>query len=391
MKNKKFIYILLLVLSSVLIFAGCSGKNSTSNENTTEESNAGEIKFADLKFDHSMELKYAKNFSIDYYEDGYSLITIDSNDHRFLVVPEGAAAPVETEADIVVLQKPINNIYLVATQAMAFFDALDSIDAIRFSGSKADSWYIEEAKKKMESGDILYAGKYSEPDYETLLSENCTLSIQSGMILHSPDVKEKLEELGIKVLMDRASYEKHPLGRTEWIKLYGVLFDKEEMAEELFEKQAKVLDELENKADVEKKVAFFYINSQGSVVTRKSTDYVATMIELAGGKYAFENLGDPESATSTVAMGMEEFYATAKDADYIIYNSTITGEVKSIEELLNKNQLLADFKAVKDGNVWCTEKNIYQSTDQFGDIIMEINKLLFDDTQTELPHFYKLQ
>ena len=376
MKNKKFIYILLLVLSSVLIFAGCSGKNSTSNENTTEESNAGEIKFADLKFDHSMELKYAKNFSIDYYEDGYSLITIDSNDHRFLVVPEGAAAPVETEADIVVLQKPINNIYLVATQAMAFFDALDSIDAIRFSGSKADSWYIEEAKKKMESGDILYAGKYSEPDYETLLSENCTLSIQSGMILHSPDVKEKLEELGIKVLMDRASYEKHPLGRTEWIKLYGVLFDKEEMAEELFEKQAKVLDELENKADAEKKVAFFYINSQGSVVTRK---------------YAFENLGDPESATSTVAMGMEEFYATAKDADYIIYNSTITGEVKSIEELLNKNQLLADFKAVKDGNVWCTEKNIYQSTDQFGDIIMEINKLLFDDTQTELPHFYKLQ
>ena len=280
MKNKKFIYILLLVLSSVLIFAGCSGKNSTSNENTTEESNAGEIKFADLKFDHSMELKYAKNFSIDYYEDGYSLITIDSNDHRFLVVPEGAAAPVETEADIVVLQKPINNIYLVATQAMAFFDALDSIDAIRFSGSKADSWYIEEAKKKMESGDILYAGKYSEPDYETLLSENCTLSIQSGMILHSPDVKEKLEELGIKVLMDRASYEKHPLGRTEWIKLYGVLFDKEEMAEELFEKQAKVLDELENKADAEKKVAFFYINSQGSVVTRKSTDYVATMIEL---------------------------------------------------------------------------------------------------------------
>ena len=191
--------------------------------------------------------------------------------------------------------------------------------------------------------------------------------------------------------MDRASYEKHPLGRTEWIKLYGVLFDKEEMAEELFEKQAKVLDELENKADAEKKVAFFYINSQGSVVTRKSTDYVATMIELAGGKYAFENLGDPESATSTVAMGMEEFYATAKDADYIIYNSTITGEVKSIEELLNKNQLLADFKAVKDGNVWCTEKNIYQSTDQFGDIIMEINKLLFDDTQTELPHFYKLQ
>ena len=49
-------------------------------------------------------------------------------------------------------------------------------------------------------------------------------------------------------------------------------------------------------------------------------------------------------------MQMEEFYAKAKDADYIIYNSTIDGELSTIDELLAKSNLLADFKAVKNGN-----------------------------------------
>ena len=48
------------------------------------------------------------------------------------------------------------------------------------------------------------------------------------MIYHTPEVKERLEEFGIPVLVERSSYESHPLGRVEWIKLYGVLLGKEE-------------------------------------------------------------------------------------------------------------------------------------------------------------------
>ena len=57
------------------------------------------------------------------------------------------------------------------------------------------------------------------------------------MILHSPEVKEKLESFGIPVLVDHSSYEAHPLGRTEWIRLYGVLTGKEKEAEAAFAKQ----------------------------------------------------------------------------------------------------------------------------------------------------------
>ena len=94
----------------------------------------------------------------------------------------------------------------------------------------------------MDAGEILYAGKYNAPDFERILSSSCGLAVESTMINHVPEVREKLEELGVPVLVDQSSYEPHPLGRTEWIKLYGALLGKEDEAERLFAEQAAYLD-----------------------------------------------------------------------------------------------------------------------------------------------------
>lgn len=342
--------------------------------------------------ERSMELQYAKNFAVDYYRGGYALISI-SDGSRFLVVPQGQPAPEEIGEDVVVLQQPVENLYLVATSTMCLFDALDSLQSIRLSGSRAEDWYIENAKEAMERGEILYAGKYNAPDYELILSNSCSLAIENTMINHSPEVKEKLEELGVPVLVEQSSFESHPLGRTEWIKLYGVLLGKEEEAQRLFDTQAAYLEELASEENTGKTVAFFYISSSGYAVARKSGDYVTKMIELAGGNYIFENLGDPEKATSTVTLEMEQFYATAKDADYIIYNSTIGGELSSLDELIAKCGLLADFRAVQNGNVWCTDKNLFQETTQLGLMISDIHQMLVqgDDGPDELHYMYKLR
>lgn len=341
--------------------------------------------------ERSMELKYAKNFSVDYYRGGYALISI-SDGSRFLTVPEGMDTPAGIDRDIVILKKPVDHIYLVATSAMCLFDALGSLGSIRMSGTDAGGWYVPNAKAAMENGDILYAGKYSKPDYEQILANNCKLAIESTMINHSPDVKEKLEELGIPVLTEQSSYEKHPLARTEWIKLYGALLGKEDEATRIFDEQVAYLDSVSGLENTGKTVAFFYISSSGSAITRKSGDYVTKMIELAGGNYIYHDLGDPDTATSTVTLEMEEFYATAKDADYIIYNSSIDGGVSNLQEFVAKNKLLADFKAVKSGHVWCTGKNLFQETTQLGLMISDIHQMLVSgDGLTKLNFMYKLQ
>ena len=336
----------------------------------------------------TMNLAFAHEFSVDYYEGGYKLITL-GDDSRFLVVPEGGAVPKGISRDIKPLYQPIENMYLAATSAMCLFDSLGRLDALRLSGTREDGWYIQGARTAMENGEILYAGKYSEPDYELILNESCELAIESTMIGHASEVKDKLEELDVPVLIDQSSHETHPLGRTEWIKLYGALLNEEEKAEALFSQQTAYLDEVINEKTTGKTVAFFHISSSGYVVARKSGDYVSKMIELAGGKYVFDDLGDPETATSTVTIEMETFYATAKDADYIIYNSAITGEIADLEGLLALNPLLADFKAVQTGNVWCTGQNMFQETMQLGQMIKDIHLVLTDDPSNP-DYLYKL-
>jgi len=326
-----------------------------------------------------MELKYAKEFGVDYYEGGFKLITLGDGS-RFLVVPEGKDAPKGIPGDITPIYQPVENIYLAATSAMCLFDAMDRLDAIKLSGTKAEGWYIENARKAMENGDIIYAGKYSEPDYELILDNNCPLAIESTMIGHASEVKEKLEKLGIPVLVDQSSREKHPLGRGEWIKLYASILNEEETAEELFSEQVSYLEAIPEGVSTGKTVAFFYINSSGFVVARKSGDYVSKMIDLAGGKYVFDDLGDPEKDTSTVTIEMETFYETAKDADFVIYNSTIGGEINTMEEFLSLNDLLVNFKAVKDGNVWCTNENMFQETMQLGQMISDFNAIFTNDS-----------
>lgn len=345
---------------------------------------------AGLKYDHSLELQYADQFAVDYYEGDYALITIEGGG-QFLLVPEGKEAPEGLDADITVIHQPLENIYLVATSTMDFFRALDGLGSISLSGTKADGWYIDEAKQALEDGSIVFAGKYSAPDYELILSKNCDLALESTMIYHNPEVKEKLEEFGIPVLVEHSSYESHPLGRTEWVKLYGALLDKEEEAEAVFEEQAEKLNSIKDSENTGKTVAFFYINSMGSANVRKSNDYVSKMIELAGGKYIFDDLGTDEEGLSTMNMGMEDFYAGAKDADYIIYNSTIDGELGSLDELLKKSTLLKDFKAVKEGNVWCLTKSMFQETTCLGDVIMDIHRMLTEDDPEGLTYLYRLE
>ncbi len=341
--------------------------------------------------DHALELMYAEQFSVDYYEGGYALIDI-TDSGRFLVVPEGKEVPAGLEEDIVPILQPLQNIYLVATSAMDLFCSLDATSSIRLSGTEASGWYVQKAREEMENGNIVYAGKYSAPDYERILENGCDLAVESTMIYHTPEVKEKLEEFGIPVLVERSSYESHPLGRTEWLKLYAVLLGKEDLAEEVFRRQADSLEKVLAEESTGKSVAFFYITSNGYVNVRKGNDYVAKMIELAGGKYVPENLGGSDNALSTMNMQMEEFYAQANDADYLIYNSTIDSELYTLEELFAKSSLLKDFKAVAEGHVYCTEKNLFQETTGLGTMIEDIHAILTSEGVPEdLTYLHPLQ
>lgn len=86
----------------------------------------------------------------------------------------------------------------------------------------------------MNEGSIAFSGHYKEPDYEQMTANDIQLHVDTTMIDNNPEVLEKFDELGIPSIVENSSKEAHPLGRVEWVKLFGVLFGMEEQAEALF-------------------------------------------------------------------------------------------------------------------------------------------------------------
>ena len=390
--RKTIIALGLVFMTGLQGLTGCGSPSSVSSGQTVAE----QQETKELVYESSMELSYAENFSVDYYEGGYKVLTT-MDGTKILMVPEDQKIPEGIEEDTIILQEPVSNLYLVSSGVMDMFDKIDAIDTLRFSSQKADGWYIESAKKAMEEGSLVYAGKYSKPDYELLVSGNCSLAIENTMIQHTPKVIEMLSDFDIPTLIEYSSYENEPLGRMEWVKFFGALTGREEDAERIFGEQEQIVEKIlqENQADKTGKeqqtVAFFYITSNGLAQVRKSTDYLAKMIEMAGGSYIFDNLTEESSSRSTVSMQLEDFYDGAKDADYLIYNSTIDGGVKSIDELIDKFPLLADFRAVQNGHVWCTTNDMYQQSMSIGYMIRDIHSMLIGADESQMQYLFSLK
>ena len=376
----------LIILILALALSGCGGSSAKKTGNAFDDHHKG-----------SMELKYADQFSVDYYDDGISVVRVEDGLDYLVTDGSGELPDWLSEEDIkgmTVINAPARKVYNAASSAMDLIDAAGAIDSVVMTSTQESDWSIDRIRKLVGDGTIRYIGKYRSPDYEALVEDDVDLAIESTMIYHNPQVKEAIEELGIPVLVERSSYESEPLGRVEWIKLYGLLFGKEDEAQAFFDESEAKLKAVDKEAVKEApSVAFFSVNSNGSVVVRKPGDYVTKMIETAGGTYALDGITDDEdNALSTMNMQMEAFYDKAVDADILIYNSTIEGGLGSISDLTALSDEFNHFAAVKNGNVWCTDASTFQKTTGAADMITEMNRIFAgaaDDSGME--YFHKLK
>ena len=422
-----------------------NGQSGTVGESSVQWSAAPEID--GLRFISSEKNDVAEYFRLSVYEDAsgakYQLLETAGGLHRYLIVPadaqvsnrksdhftarasEANSANKEKKGDaleLTVLQQPLTTTYVAASAVMASLCDLGAVSQIRFSGLREEGWYVDEARTAMKKGSMLFAGKYSEPDYETLLREGCDLALESTMIYRSPEVIEKLSALGIPVYIDYSSYEPHVLGRLEWIRVYGALFGHEEKAQQWYASErdriraiqkdaetssgeasqsGKSTEKSETKtsrnskneassigsssgsagtdttADLRPTVVYFYVNSSGQIQVRQPHDYIPELLELAGARYLAPDMSSlGGSRKSNVTVSLEDFYSSCRDADYLIYSATLDRPLSSIQELLGKNALFADFKAVKEGHVYTTDKDFYQLSDRMADFAEDVHRML---------------
>ena len=410
---------------------GTAGASGAVGESSVQWSAAPEI--GGLTFVSSQKNDVAEYFRLSIYEDAsgakYQLLETAGGLHRYLIVPaeaQGAAkssvsaesevpsragteenqggkkpAKSGTEAEfhftaraseansankekkgdaleLTVLQQPLTTTYVAASAVMAPLCDLGAVRQIRFSGLREEGWYVDEARAAMKEGTMLFAGKYSEPDYETLLREGCDLALESTMIYRAPEVTEKLDALGIPVYIDYSSYEPHVLGRLEWVRVYGALFGHAEKAQQRSQTERDRIRTIQKTAEKSSPtVVYFYVNASGQIQVRQPNDYIPELLELAGARYLAPDMsGLSGSRKSNVTVSLEDFYSSCKDADYLIYSATLDRPLSSIRELLGKNALFADFKAVKEGHVYTTDKDFYQLSDRMADFAEDVSRML---------------
>lgn len=325
------------------------------------------------------ENSYSRLFTIEILDDNNIFINVNEeeyylllSDEKFSELSEDARNRLDKAMNI--FPRDFNNIYVVGSASMDYFRTLEALDSVGFSSLNSKEWEIDQVADYIDEGKIKYAGKYSAPDFELLLSEKCDLIVENTMINHSPEILEKLRSLDFNVFIDLSGREETALGRLEWVKLYGYLLGKEELANRLFEEQVSlVLGDEENSS--EKKVAFFYVTSTGMISVRENGSYIADMIRSAGGNYIFDGINNYDGTGSKV-ISVEAFYETARDCDILIYNGTIDGKLNLITDLTDKNEIFAKFKAVENKDVYCTSSGFYQASMELGNITNDIRQII---------------
>lgn len=269
----------LLFAALISCFLACNGKK----DNITTE--------------NSMDFKFAKNIAI---QENENQITIESNGYNTVFQKN---------------QLPITNVMVETTAAIAYLDDLNALTTIN---GIVDGNYIYNAKirNKIAKNEILEIGNANELYVEIILKNKPQLIIASS----NPSLAkyhQQLEQNGIKILYLDEYKENNPLGRLEYIKVFGKILKQEQLALSKFETTSRKYDSIKSIIQSKGKGnVSTLINSMYGDVWYLPTGNVlqAKLIEDAKGNYIYKN----EKADNALNLSFEEVYRAGKEATHWI-------------------------------------------------------------------------
>lgn len=283
---------------------------------------------------------------------------------------------------------PVQNIIVTSTTHIPSLEMLDVTETlIGFPG--LDYISSEVVRAKIEKGQVREVGQNERINTEIVVDLTPDVLV-SFAINESNQTLENLKQAGIKVLLNGDWNEKNPLGKAEWIKFFGALYDKDQKAQETFENiksEYKKAKELASKAAVKPTIITGNIYENVWYLP-KGDSWSALFLADAHTEYFWKDT----SGTGSLALSFEEVFDTAQNADYWIGAGLYT----SLAEMLQANPHYKEFKAFKEGNVYSfsTKKGAtggaiyYELAPNRPDLVL---KDIIKITHPELLENYELQ
>ena len=370
--KKKAILVLTIVLSAVFVLAGCTSQAGSGGKK-------GEL-----------EALYAKNFSIEYLDDGVILV-VDGKDRQTLLVPDGAKTPTGYNDAQVINGKP-EKLFIGSTTHSSDLRALgdDTFDkVVGVSTYDVGKGQIEQIDSRMAAGKIKFMGKNSALDYEALVSTGVDLAFISYTDYDT--VGPKLQELGIPFIVDSSGLETTVLGRMEYTKLFAAFLGKETEANTQIDNAAKHLEEIKKSvAGLEKPPVVGGYIYDGQVLVRGGGSYMADIYNIAGADYVYKDFETSDPGNSYVTY--EDFYARGTTAKYFFYEPMGKKVFANTGEIFESASLVAELPAVTAGNVWAFQPNWFQSVDKLDDIVADYAAIVHPDAfkDHQMTYMYKV-
>ena len=329
MKNFR---LLLILVAGYLMMVGCSTKKITS----------------EIRAD-SLRIKYASGFTIQELGGGNKLVEVGypyqgaKSGYKYLLVQKGNEIP-KHETNVEVITIPIESIVCTSTTHIPLLDYLNETDKL-IGFPTTDYISSEKMRKRIDEGKVKDLGIDKGMNIEELFLLKPSMVMGYAMSSDLGQLK-KIKELGVPVVINAEYLEKHPLGRAEWIKFTSFFFNKEKMADSVFqiiEKEYLSAQTLA-KASSSKPTVMSGIVYGDIWFMPGGKNYAAILLNDAGCNYLWK---DTES-NGWLEIGFESVFAKAKDADLWIG----VGNFKSLIEIEASEKRYALFKPFKERNIY---------------------------------------
>lgn len=198
----------------------------------------------------------------------------------------------------------------------------------------------------LNEGSIVDGGMQQEPNMERIIAAKPDMILVSHYDGMDPS---KLEKSGIPIIYLRESSEQDPLGRAEWIKLFGLIAGKKEKADSIYnqvKERYRSLTKTASGINGVKPLIMTETMYEGSWFVPGGKSYAAKMIRDAGGRYIW----DDDTSAGSLQMSFEAVLDRASEADIWLIKSF--GKDLTLSDLEEQDPRYMLFKPAKTGGVW---------------------------------------
>lgn len=294
------------------------------------------------------QVKYATGFSLENFE-GYSVVTVKNpwpkatKSYTYVLQEKGAKVP-DSLKKKTIIPIPIKSIVVTSTTHIPSLEMLDEENKL-VGFPHLDYISSEKVRALIDAKKIKELGNNQLLNTEVLLNLQPDVIIGYGLDNKNPTL-DNLEKSGLKVVLNGDWNEQSPLGKAEWIKLFGALFNKQKKANELFtkiEKEYLKTVQIAKRATVTPTVLAGDI-FEGKWYLPSGDSWGSLLIKEANANYLWQNT----TGTGSLALSFEAVFEKAQNADLWI----TSGQFSSLQQMEDTNPHYKKFKAFQQGNVY---------------------------------------